>query len=252
MTETKAKGLAELERAVIPIGDINPWAKNPRQVGKKLLICDRCGTEFLRHPSKIRGKHNYCERGCYGLSIKGRRLSPATEFKPGQISPNKGQGMPIEQKKGVRKVSLKKYNNTPERRKYMRIYGNRYREIGKKKEVGSRYYHSPKGNITSKANAHSRRARELGAGGKFDVAYWSWLCCRLDYRCQICGNQFPMEKLTPDHIIPLKKGGDNRRGNIQPLCKSCNCRKQDVLIPVSEAMRNAQAVWPGMLYAQAT
>lgn len=42
-------------------------------------------------------------------------------------------------------------------------------------------------------------------------------------KCAHCGATD--KKLTVDHITPLKLGGTNYIDNIQPLCRSCNCRK---------------------------
>ena len=41
-------------------------------------------------------------------------------------------------------------------------------------------------------------------------------------RCEYCGRP---DRLTVDHIVPISKGGDSRRENLQCLCKPCNSRK---------------------------
>ena len=46
----------------------------------------------------------------------------------------------------------------------------------------------------------------------------------LENKCQECGTT---ENITIDHIKPLSKGGTNHIDNLQPLCKSCNSKKQD-------------------------
>ena len=42
-------------------------------------------------------------------------------------------------------------------------------------------------------------------------------------KCVHCGTT--EQKLTVDHITPLKRGGTNNIDNVQPLCQSCNSRK---------------------------
>lgn len=77
----------------------------------------------------------------------------------------------------------------------------------------------------AKALRHIRRAREVNAPGYFTPAEWRALCAHYGYMCLCCGAKEPDIKLTPDHVIPLARGGSNDIGNIQPLCLLCNDRK---------------------------
>jgi len=53
--------------------------------------CLFCGKEFETVESRIKvGKGKYCSLDCYNKVKKGRRQSPKTEFKKGQISQVKG------------------------------------------------------------------------------------------------------------------------------------------------------------------
>ena len=45
-----------------------------------------------------------------------------------------------------------------------------------------------------------------------------------DKKCLCCGSE---NNLSIDHIIPINKGGENKLGNLQTLCKSCNSKKSD-------------------------
>jgi 5-methylcytosine-specific restriction endonuclease McrA len=69
---------------------------------------------------------------------------------------------------------------------------------------------------------HARRARKK-AGGRFTPAEFKALCEQYEGKCLACG--CTPEKLSPDHVIPLSKGGMNTIDNIQPLCLICNIRK---------------------------
>ncbi|MGH3145755.1 MAG: HNH endonuclease [Rubrobacter sp.] len=51
----------------------------------------------------------------------------------------------------------------------------------------------------------------------------SLLFARGTATCLCCGSSD--KPLTPDHVVPLSLGGSNLIANIQPLCRSCNARK---------------------------
>ncbi len=47
--------------------------------------------------------------------------------------------------------------------------------------------------------------------------------------CHYCGNSFPPEELTMDHVVPVIRGGKSIRGNLVPACKDCNSKKKYLL-----------------------
>lgn len=82
--------------------------------------------------------------------------------------------------------------------------------------------HRAKQKAWSMAALHRRRARREANGGSYTVKEWRALCATYLHRCACCGAKLP---LTPDHIVPIVKGGTNDIANIQPLCLPCNLRK---------------------------
>lgn len=75
-----------------------------------------------------------------------------------------------------------------------------------------------------KAKEHTKRARRLGAPGRFKG--WQVIDL-LEYqgaRCARC-NADVRSSYAIDHVIPLSKGGTNWPSNLQILCVPCNGSK---------------------------
>lgn len=72
------------------------------------------------------------------------------------------------------------------------------------------------------AKTHRRRAAKTKAGGAYTSAQWMALCNKYGNVCLCCEKFAP---LTPDHIVPIVKGGTSNIDNIQPLCMPCNAKK---------------------------
>jgi 5-methylcytosine-specific restriction endonuclease McrA len=45
------------------------------------------------------------------------------------------------------------------------------------------------------------------------------------FECQYCGDPFPTQELTFDHVIPRSKGGRTTWENVVTACSCCNLRK---------------------------
>lgn len=75
-----------------------------------------------------------------------------------------------------------------------------------------------------------RRALRNNAIGFHTEGEWETLKAQYNWTCPSCKKREPKIKLTEDHIIPLSKGGSNNIENIQPLCRSCNCKKHTKII----------------------
>lgn len=72
---------------------------------------------------------------------------------------------------------------------------------------------------------HARRARRLENGGRYTLAEWEALKDQYNHTCLCCYKIEPTIRLTPDHVIPIARGGSNNIDNIQPLCLQCNKSK---------------------------
>lgn len=73
--------------------------------------------------------------------------------------------------------------------------------------------------------AENRRVRKFNAQGSYSLEQWEELKNKFNLMCLCCKRYEPEIKLTVDHIVPLTMGGTNSIENIQPLCGSCNSRK---------------------------
>jgi len=78
------------------------------------------------------------------------------------------------------------------------------------------------------------------------------------YRCVYCGEVFPAEELTVDHVQARMRGGDRSGGNLVTACSACNTAKghrrvgeflRDNAMARSNFFRYAQHVWPRLLRA---
>jgi 5-methylcytosine-specific restriction endonuclease McrA len=72
-------------------------------------------------------------------------------------------------------------------------------------------------------SGNNSRARRDHVEGIVTESEWLAILARHDHKCASCGKQ---SKLEIDHIVPMKLGGTNTSGNVQPLCHACNTRKR--------------------------
>lgn len=99
------------------------------------------------------------------------------------------------------------------------------KNVARARARNSAWQKTENGKAQEKAKAHTRRTRLLGTGGKFTAAEFKALCLATGCVCLECRKTFLISKLEADHIVPVARGGSSNIGNIQPLCRDCNARK---------------------------
>ena len=83
--------------------------------------------------------------------------------------------------------------------------------------------------LVSCSSISVRKVREIDAGGsKLNWFEWSKILKKYGAKCLCCGATGV--SLTQDHVLPISLGGKTIPENMQPLCKSCNSRKNNRFI----------------------
>lgn len=76
------------------------------------------------------------------------------------------------------------------------------------------------------------------------------------HRCVYCGEVFPAEELTLDHVQARVRGGDRSEGNLVSACRGCNTLKghrrvsdflRDSEVARANFFRYATGIWPRIL-----
>ncbi len=67
--------------------------------------------------------------------------------------------------------------------------------------------------------------RERAKARELRQSQW-WKRRRASGVCHYCGETFPPQELTMDHLVPLIRGGRSTKGNLVPACKACNTKKK--------------------------
>jgi 5-methylcytosine-specific restriction endonuclease McrA len=49
------------------------------------------------------------------------------------------------------------------------------------------------------------------------------------FTCQYCGERFPTQDLTFDHVVPRSRGGRTSWSNVVAACSDCNLRKGNMM-----------------------
>lgn len=168
--------------------------------------CQYCGKEFHVKPCALkRGRGKYCSKEC--MSASGSVIKKCEvckkEFSFKRSHDANGHGRYCSMKCrsiGFDQRGILKGENAP-----------RYID-GKSKTKEYVRQHS-----------HFRRVKIESNGGVYTLDEWRELCEKYGNRCLCCGRNDV--QLTVDHIIPVIDGGTNSISNLQPLCKSCNSKK---------------------------
>jgi len=128
-------------------------------------------------------------------------------------------------------------------REYFRIKARARRLLNPERYRRNELAWRKKNREICRAKEHRRRARKLCAEGSFTALQFKNLCTFYGNICLCCKrteNDLAPLKLVPDHIVALACGGSNDISNIQPLCGTCNARKQTKHIDYRKEIEKCQ------------
>ncbi len=115
-----------------------------------------------------------------------------------------------------------RYNPTPSRLRASALAKEWWTKHPDKRKLVVARYEARRPEVKQARKARYR-GRLLNATGSFTREEWKARKTQFGNRCAYCGRE--SKRLTPDHYIPLSKGGTNFIDNVIPACQHCNRRK---------------------------
>lgn len=195
--------------------------------------CHVCGiikpvSAFSKDSDKSDGYRTYC-RDCDAVQRAQRMSDPAARVRRHQHDRASYQRHADERRADARSYH---WQNREKRIAYLRQYLETHRDVLKKKQQQYRQANidavREQDRIRSRDPERRRRhyitqqlpRRTKTKTGSLTVEQWNVIVADAG-GCLACG-ALPVEI---DHIVPLSKGGTHDAANVQPLCRSCNSRK---------------------------
>ena len=92
--------------------------------------------------------------------------------------------------------------------------------------------------VSRRVSHRNAMAKRRQAVGVFTRKEWLNVLRSAGFKCRYCGRKLSRKSATPDHRIPLSRGGSNWIANIIPACLPCN-QKKNMLTEVQYLRRLA-------------
>lgn len=194
--------------------------KNKTNLFKQCLVCSK-DFKYIKSREEIA---RFCSRECFGKSRVG--YVPKSAFKKGKMS---GENNPMYGKPSPRKgMKLEPFSDEYKKKISEGLLKSPYILRGENHP----FYKDGRAKMPGYDNFLSKRhkLRKKNNGGTHSYGDWNTLKAQYNFTCPCCLKQEPEITLTEDHIIPVSKGGSDNIENIQPLCRSCNSRKNAKII----------------------
>jgi len=199
-------------------------------------LCAICGVLFIAEGQGVSGQR-YCSDKCARRAENNRRNKLRDDMRPMITCPQCGKT--FKRRGGKTYCTYECYIESKRQKEQISkcpICGQEFTQRGNKRKYCSHSCSTKAQSEVYRRNTATRRA-QCATNGRVKKIDPKSIFERDGWRCQICGKKVDKRLYhikgtkryanapSLDHIIPISKGGDHTRANVQCACYLCNCKK---------------------------